>query len=61
MKVKKILTFAFAAVLMTSMTSCGNEDGPGGDGGGNGGGTEHTEYFGVNMSGAEFGKCISRC
>ena len=55
MKVKKILTFAFAAVLMTSMTSCGNEDGPGGDGGGNGGGTEHTEYFGVNMSGAEFG------
>ena len=39
MKVKKILTFAFAAVLMTSMTSCGNEDGPGGDGGGNGGGT----------------------
>ena len=58
MKVKKILTFAFAAVLMTSMTSCGNEDGPGGDGGGNGGGTEHTEYFGVNMSGAEFGKYI---
>ena len=54
MKVKKILTFAFAAVLMASMTSCGNEDGPGGDGG-NGGGTEHTEYFGVNMSGAEFG------
>ena len=39
MKVKKILTFAFAAVLMASMTSCGNEDGPGGDGGGNGGGT----------------------
>ena len=58
MKVKKILTFAFAAVLMTSMTSCGNEDGPGGDGG-NGGGTEHTEYFGVNMSGAEFGNVRS--
>lgn len=51
MKIKKILTFVFAAALMTS---CGNEDGPGGDGG-NGGGTEHTEYFGVNMSGAEFG------
>ena len=41
MKIKKILTFVFAAALMTS---CGNEDGPGGDGG-NGGGTEHTEYF----------------
>lgn len=51
MKIKKILTFVFAAALMTS---CGNEDGLGGDGG-NGGGTEHTEYFGVNMSGAEFG------
>ena len=51
MKIKKILTFVFAAALMTS---CGNEDGPGGDGG-NGGATEHTEYFGVNMSGAEFG------
>ena len=51
MKIKKILTFVFAAALMTS---CGNEDGPGGDGG-NSGGTEHTEYFGVNMSGAEFG------
>ena len=51
MKVKKILTLAFVAVLMAS---CGNEDGPGGDGGGNGG-TEHTVYFGVNMSGAEFG------
>ena len=48
MKIKKILTFVFAAALMTS---CGNEDGPGGDGG-NGGGTEHTEYFGVNMSGS---------
>ena len=58
MKVKKILTFAFAAVLMTSMTSCGNEDGPGGDGGGNGGGTEHTEYFGVNIDELVNGKQV---